>query len=250
MPVLYHPRQNHLLAALSASELERILPSLELVPMHRGEVLYESGICLRHVYFPLTSVVSLSYVMEDGASAEIAVVGNDGVLGIAVFMGGQSTPSRAVVQNAGHAYRLGARRLKTEFDRAGSVLQVLLRYTQSLLTQMAQTAACNRHHAVEQQLCRWLLMRADRLPTSKLSGTHDAIAGMLGVRREGITEAAGRLQRAGLIRYSRGRIEVLDRPGLETRVCECYGAFKRESERLRVPADGQAVEQVFRLRRA
>jgi CRP-like cAMP-binding protein len=178
--------------------------------------------------------------MEDGASAEIAVVGNDGVLGIAVFMGGQSTPSRAVVGSSGHAYRLDAAHLKAEFARAGSVLHVLLRYTQSLLTQMAQTAVCNRHHAVEQQLCRWLLMRIDRLPSARIAGTHEAIAGMLGVRREGVTEAAGRLQRAGLIRYSRGRIDVLDRAGLETRVCECYRAFKRESDRLLIPADQPA----------
>jgi CRP-like cAMP-binding protein len=240
MPSSYHPRQNRLLAALTACDAARVASDLQLVALQSGEVLYESGTRLRHVYFPLTCVVSLSYVMEDGASAEIAVVGNDGVLGIAVFMGGQSTPSRAVVESSGHAYRLDAAHLKAEFARAGSVLHVLLRYTQSLLTQMAQTAVCNRHHAVEQQLCRWLLMRIDRLPSARIAGTHEAIAGMLGVRREGVTEAAGRLQRAGLIRYSRGRIEVLDRAGLETCVCECYRAFKRESDRLLIPADQPA----------
>jgi CRP-like cAMP-binding protein len=240
MPSSYHPRQNRLLAALTDCDAARVARDLELVALQSGEVLYESGTCLRHVYFPLTCIVSLSYVMEDGASAEIAVVGNDGVLGIAVFMGGQSTPSRAVVQSSGQAYRLDAGHLKTEFARAGGLLQVLLRYTQSLLTQMAQTAACNRHHAVEQQLCRWLLMRIDRLPTARIVGTHEAIAGMLGVRREGVTEAAGRLQRAGLIRYSRGRIEVLDRAGLEACVCECYRAFKRESDRLLISADPPA----------
>lgn len=227
-----NPRQNQLLAALPATEFERLLPQLELVAMPLGEALYEPGIRLHHVYFPTTSIVSLLYVMEDGASAEIAVVGNDGILGIALFMGGETTPSRAVVQSAGHGYRLKAHLLKREFSRAGPVLNLLLRYTQALITQMAQTAVCNRHHTVEQQLCRWLLLSLDRLQTNKLIMTQELIANMLGVRREGVTEAAGRLQHAGLIRYSRGRIEVLDRRELEAQACECYAVVKRESDRL------------------
>jgi len=200
--------------------------------MPLGEALYESGARLQHVYFPTTSIVSMLYVLEDGASAEIAVVGNEGLLGISLFMGGETTPSRAVVQSAGYGYRLAAQLLKQEFNRAGPVLRLLLRYTQALITQMTQTAVCNRHHSVEQQLCRWLLLSLDRLSSDSLTMTQELIANMLGVRREGVTEAAGHLQRAGLIRYSRGRIEVLDRPGLEKTVCECYAVVKVEFDRL------------------
>ncbi len=237
MPVPYavpprSPMQNHLLAALPATEFDRLAPHLEEVAMPLGEVLYESGGQLRHVYFPATSIVSLLYELENGASAEIAVVGNEGILGISLFMGGETTPGRAVVQSAGHGYRLKAQLLKDEFNRAGPVLRLLLRYTQALITQMTQTAVCNRHHAIEQQLCRWLLLSLDRLSTDSLTMTQELIANMLGVRREGVTEAAGNLQRAGLIRYSRGHIEVLDRPGLEKSVCECYAVVKREFDRL------------------
>lgn len=237
MPVPYavpphSPMQNHLLAALPATEFDRLAPHLEEVAMPLGEVLYESGGQLRHVYFPATSIVSLLYELENGASAEIAVVGNEGILGISLFMGGETTPGRAVVQSAGHGYRLKAQLLKDEFNRAGPVLRLLLRYTQALITQMTQTAVCNRHHAIEQQLCRWLLLSLDRLSTDSLTMTQELIANMLGVRREGVTEAAGNLQRAGLIRYSRGHIEVLDRPGLEKTVCECYAVVKREFDRL------------------
>jgi CRP-like cAMP-binding protein len=226
------PTQNHLLAALPAADYARLLPDLELTTMPLGQALYESGGHLQHVYFPTTSIVSLLYVMADGASAEIAVVGNEGILGISLFMGGETTPSRAVVQSAGHGYRLRAQLLKNEFNRAGPMLHLLLRYTQALITQMAQTAVCNRHHAVEQQLCRWLLLSLDRLDGNELQMTQELIANMLGVRREGITEAAGRLQRAGLIRYGRGRITVLDRPRLEKEVCECYRVVKKEFDRL------------------
>ena len=232
MPTTHSPSQNHLLAALPAAEFERLSPHLELVPMPLGEALYESGGRLQHVYFPTTSIVSLLYVLEDGASAEIAVVGNEGILGISLFMGGETTPSRAVVQSAGFGYRLRAQLLKQEFNRAGPVLHLLLRYTQALITQMTQTAVCNRHHSVEQQLCRWLLLSLDRLSSDSLTMTQELIANMLGVRREGVTEAAGKLQRAGLIRYSRGRIDVIDRPGLEKAVCECYGVVRAEFERL------------------
>jgi len=200
--------------------------------MPLGEALYESGGRQQHVYFPTTSLVSLLYVMENGASAEIAVVGNEGILGISLFMGGETTPSRAVVQGAGLGYRLKARLLKTEFKRAGPVMHLLLRYTQALITQMAQTSVCNRHHSLEQQLCRRLLFSLDRLPSQELLMTQELIANMLGVRREGVTEAAGKLQRAGLIKYSRGRITVLDRPGLEREVCECYAVVKKEYDRL------------------
>lgn len=200
--------------------------------MPLGEALYESGERLQHVYFPTTSIVSLLYVMEDGASAEIAVVGNEGILGISLFMGGETTPSRAVVQSAGYGYRLKAKQLKDEFNRGGPVLRLLLRYTQALITQMAQTAVCNRHHSVRQQLCRWLLLSLDRLPGDELIMTHELIANMLGVRREGVTEAAGNLQHDGMIRYSRGRITVLDRPKLEQAVCECYAVVKKEYDRL------------------
>jgi CRP-like cAMP-binding protein len=226
------PHQNHLLDALPANDFERIAPHLELVSMKLGDVLYEPGDRLRHVYFPTTSIVSLLYVMEDGASAEIAIVGNEGILGISLFMGGETTPSRAVVQSAGYAFRLKAQLLKNEFGRFGPTLNLLLRYTQALITQMAQTAVCNRHHSVDQQLCRWLLLSLDRLASNELSMTQELIANMLGVRREGVTEAAGKLQDAGLIRYRRGVISVLDRPGLEARSCECYQVVKTELDRL------------------
>ena len=226
------PTQNSLLAALSAPEQERLFPQLQMVPMALGKVLYESGNRLGHVYFPTDCIVSLLYVMEDGASAEIAVVGNEGLVGVALFMGGETTPSRAVVQSAGFAYRLAGASIKEEFNRGGAMQELMLRYTQALLTQMAQTAVCNRHHSVDQQLCRWLLLSLDRLPSEELTMTQELIANMLGVRREGVTEAAGQLQSAGLIRYSRGRITVLDRARLEERVCECYAVVKREFDRL------------------
>jgi CRP-like cAMP-binding protein len=232
MPSPNTPKQNHLLDALPSSDYERIAAHLELIPMQLGDVLYESGAPLRYVYFPTTSIVSLLYVMEDGASAEIAIVGNEGILGISLFMGGDTTPSRAVVQSAGHGFRLRADLLKDEFGRFGPTMHLLLRYTQALITQMAQTAVCNRHHSVDQQLCRWLLLSLDRLQTNDLSMTQELIANMLGVRREGVTEAAGKLQDAGLIRYSRGRISVLDRPGLEARACECYRVVRTEFDRL------------------
>src|ERR1700681_2949444 len=228
----HNPHQNHLLAALPASDYERLASHLELVPMKLGEVLYESGVQLRYVYFPTTSILSLLYVMEDGASAEIAIVGNEGILGISLFMGGETTPSRAVVQSAVHAFRLKAALLKNEFGRFGPTMHLLLRYTQALITQMAQTAVCNRHHSVDQQLCRWLLLSLDRLQSNELSMTQELIANMLGVRREGVTEAAGKLQDVGLISYRRGRITVLDRPGLEARSCECYQVVKTEFDRL------------------
>jgi CRP-like cAMP-binding protein len=228
----HDPRQNHLLAALPADEYARILPNLELVPMPLGEALYESGSQMRHVYFPTTAIISLLYVMEDGASAEIAIVGNEGVVGVSLFMGGETTTSRAVVQSAGHGYRLKAPLLKAEFFHAGPMQRLLLRYTQALLTQMAQTAVCNRHHSLDQQLCRWLLLSLDRLRSSDLVMTQELIANMLGVRREGVTEAAGNLQKAGLIQYSRGKITVVDRPALEARVCECYQVVKKEFDRL------------------
>jgi CRP-like cAMP-binding protein len=226
------PQQNHLLAALSAAERERIYPHLRLVAMPLGKVLYESGDVLRHVYFPTDSIVSLLYVLANGSSAEIAVVGNDGLIGVALFMGGETTPSRAVVQSSGHAYRLAGQKLKAEFRRNGELQLLLLRYTQSLITQMAQTAVCNRHHSVDQQLCRWLLLSLDCLTTSHLAMTQELIASMLGVRREGVTEAAGRLQKRGVIEYSRGHITVLDRPRLEQLCCECYAVVRKESERL------------------
>jgi CRP-like cAMP-binding protein len=232
MPGPHSPRQNHLLAALPDPESERLYPHLELVPLPLGEVLYESGDQLQHVYFPTGSIVSLLYVMADGASAEIAVVGNEGIIGIALFMGGETMPNRAVVQSAGHAYRLKGQVLKEEFNRAGELQHLLLRYTQALLTQMSQTAVCNRHHSVDQQLCRWLLLSLDRLPSNELTMTQELIANMLGVRREGVTEAAGKLQSAGLIHYSRGRITVIDRPRLERRACECYQVVKTEFDRL------------------
>ena len=226
------PRNNFLLAALPDPEWQRWRTVLEKVEMPLGEVLYESGATLTHVYFPTTAIVSLLYVMENGASAEIAVVGREGLVGVSLFMGGESTPSRAVVQSAGHAFRLKAQLMKDEFNRAGPVLHLLLRYTQALITQMAQTAACNRHHTLDQQLCRWLLLSLDRLRTNELAMTQELIANMLGVRREGVTEAALKLQQAGLISYARGRITVLNRAGLEKRTCECYVVVKREYDRL------------------
>lgn len=232
MPVSHDPHQNHLLAALPADEYARLVPDLELVPMTLGEAVCEPGIQMRHVYFPTTAIVSLLYVMENGASAEIAVVGNEGIVGVSLFMGGETTTSRAVVQSAGHAYRMKGQLLKDAFYRAGPMQRLLLRYTQALLTQMAQTAVCNRHHTVDQQLCRWLLLSLDRLPANELVMTQELIANMLGVRREGVTEAAGNLQSAGLIHYSCGKITVVDRPGLEARVCECYQVVRKEFERL------------------
>ena len=223
--------ENHLLGALPGYIQQSWLAQLERVQMPLGEVLYESGVTLSHVYFPTTAIVSLLYVMEDGASAEIAVVGNEGIVGISLFMGGESTPSRAVVQSAGQGFRLKAQVLKEEFNRAGPVLHLLLRYTQALITQMAQTAVCNRHHSLDQQLCRWLLLSLDRLQGDELVMTQELIANMLGVRREGVTEAALKLQSAGLIRYARGRITVLDRAGLEQRTCECYAVVKKEYDR-------------------
>jgi CRP-like cAMP-binding protein len=226
------PHQNHLLGALPPGDYGRVAAHLELMPMNLGDVLYESGAELRYVYFPTTCIISLLYVMEDGASAEIAIVGNEGILGISLFMGGNTTPSRAIVQSAGQAYRLKANLLSSEFERYGPTMHLLLRYTQALITQMAQTAVCNRHHSVDQQLCRWLLLSLDRLQANELLMTQELIANMLGVRREGVTEAAGKLQRAGLIRYQRGAITVLDRPGLESRCCECYQVVKMEFDRL------------------
>jgi CRP-like cAMP-binding protein len=226
------PSQNHLLGALLPAAARRWLPLLEPVDMPLGSVLYESGGTLSHVCFPTTAIVSLLYVMENGASAEIAVVGNEGIVGIALFMGGESTPSRAVVQSAGRGFRLEANIMKDEFNRAGPVLHLLLRYTQALITQMAQTAVCNRHHTLDQQLCRWLLLSLDRLEGNQLVMTQELIANMLGVRREGVTEGALKLQHAGLISYARGHITVLDRAGLEKRSCECYSVVKKEYDRL------------------
>jgi CRP-like cAMP-binding protein len=229
---LADPTQNRLIRVLPAETYQRWLQSLENVELPLGSVLYESGDVLSHVYFPTTAIVSLLYVMENGASAEIAVVGNEGLVGISLFMGGGSTPSRAVVQSAGGGFRMRASSLKEEFDRSGTVLHLLLRYTQALITQMAQTAVCNRHHSLDQQLCRWLLLSLDRLEGDELVMTQELIANMLGVRREGVTEGALKLQKARLIRYSRGRITVLDRPGLEQRSCECYKVVKKEYDRL------------------
>jgi CRP-like cAMP-binding protein len=226
------PWENRLLAVLPEADSKRLLPFLELVPLPLSKALYESGDRLHHVYFPSTAIVSLLYELENGSSAEIAVVGNEGIVGIALFMGGDTMPNRAVVQSAGHAYRLPGHLLKQEFSRAGELQHLLLRYTLALLTQMAQTAVCNRHHTVDQQLCRWLLLSLDRLPANELSMTQELIANMLGVRREGVTAAAGKLQEAGLIRYHRGRITVMDRPGLEARVCECYEVVRKEFCRL------------------
>ena len=226
------PKDNHLLAALSVTELRRIRRKLDLVDMPLGEVVYESGRHQAHVYFPTTCIVSLLYVLENGASAEIAVVGHEGMVGVSLFMGGETTPSRAVVQSAGEAYRLPGQVMKDEFTRGGAMQHLMLRYTQSLITQMAQTAVCNRHHSVDQQLCRWLLLSIDRLPSPEITMTQELIANMLGVRREGVTEAAGKLQKAGVIMYRRGHIQVLDRPRLESMSCECYDVVRRETERL------------------
>jgi CRP-like cAMP-binding protein len=226
------PQHNHLLVALSAETHNRLLPHLELIGLPLGKVLYESGDTLRYVYFPTDAIVSLLYVMESGASAEISVVGNEGIIGVALFMGGESTTSRAIVQSEGHAYRLKSQYLKEEFNRHGELMELMLRYTQALLTQMAQTAVCNRHHSIEQQLCRWLLLSLDRLPDNKLVMTQELIANMLGVRREGVTDAAGKLQKMGVIEYSRGHITVVDRPKLEELSCECYAVVKKETDRL------------------
>lgn len=232
MPSPHDPEKNRLLAALPTEVKDRLFPQLEFVPMPLGKPLYESGDPLRHVYFPTDSIVSLLYVMEDGDSAEIALVGDEGMIGVSLFMGGESTPSRAIVQSAGSAFRLLGQTLKDEFNRHGKMLFLLLRYTQSLLTQMAQTAVCNRHHSIDQQLCRWLLLSLDRLDGSHLVMTQELIANMLGVRREGVTEAAGKLQRRGVIEYKRGHITVIDRPALEKMSCECYAVVKAETVRL------------------
>lgn len=232
MSSMHDPNQNYLLAALLDAEFDRLSPHLELFPMQLGDVLYESGGKLQHVYFPTTSIVSLQYLLESGASSEIAGVGNEGILGVSLFMGGNTTPSRALVQTAGHGYRLKSQLLMEEFNRAGPVMRLLLRYTQALITQMSQTAVCNRHHSVEQQLCRWLLLTLDRLPSPDLTMTQELIASMLGVRREGVTEAAGKLQQYGFIRNRRGHITVLDRKGLESKTCECYDVVRKEFARL------------------
>jgi CRP-like cAMP-binding protein len=229
------PLDNHVLNALPPMERQRLFPHLKLVPLPLGKVLYESGATLRHIYFPTNAIVSLLYVMEDGSSAEIAVVGNEGALGVSLFMGGETTPSRAIVQSAGKAYRLSGNRLKEEFNRHGEMLHILLRYTQSLITQMAQTAVCNRHHSLDQQLCRWLLLSLDRLSGNQLQMTQELISNMLGVRREGVTAAAGKLQKLGVIQYTRGKITVLDRRHLEKLSCECYAVVKKETDRLMAP---------------
>lgn len=236
----HHPRQNGLLAALPPSDLARLDASLTLTPLLLGDILYEAGARLRQVYFPTTAIVSMLYVMANGSSAEIAVVGKEGVVGVSLFMGGETTPSRAVVQSAGHAYQLPSKAVKEEFARGGPMHDLLLRYTQALLTQMAQTAVCNRHHSLDQQLCRWLLLSLDRVPGNELVMTQELMANMLGVRREGVTEVASKLQSAGLISYKRGRIMILDRPGLETRTCECYAVVKKEFDRLLAPETHEA----------
>ena len=229
---MHLPEQNHLLDALPRADRERLFPHLKLVTLPLGTVLYESGDAQRYIYFPIDAIVSLLYVLKDGASAEIAVVGNDGAIGIALIMGGATTTNRAIVQSGGTAYRLTKKRIEQEFARHGEMLHILLRYTQALLTQMAQTAVCNRHHSVDQQLCRWLLLSLDRLSSTRLNMTQELIANMLGVRREGVTEAAGKLQEAGVIEYRRGKITVLDRPRLESMSCECYEVVKKETDRL------------------
>jgi len=237
IPVRHTPKQNHLLAALPTESFERFFPHLELIPMPFSEILYESGGQLQYVYFPTTAIVSLHYVMENGASAEVAGVGNEGMLGISLFMGGNTTPSLATVRTGGYGYRLNGQLMQEEFNRAGPMMRLMLRYTQALLTQISQTAVCNRHHSVEQQLCRWLLLTLDRLPSHELTMTQELIACILGVRREGITEAAGNLQRSGLISYRRGHITVFDRLGLEARSCECYNVVKKEFHRLLCDAE-------------
>ncbi len=232
MPCDSDPKSNYLLAAMSDEGLEHLLPDLAAVDMPLGKVVYESDVIFNKVYFPTNCIISMVYVMNNGASAEIAVVGSEGMAGIALFMGGNTTPSRSVVQSAGHAFELKADVLTREFERGGELQHLLLRFTQALITQMSQTAVCNRHHSVDQQLCRWLLLSIDRLDSDNLSMTQELIANMLGVRREGVTEAAGKLQKLGLIHYKRGRIKVLDRPGLEAQVCECYAVVKAEYDRL------------------
>ena len=241
MTDLPNPKQNHLLDALLNIDFDRLSPDLQLVNLALGQVLYESGGVQDYVYFPTTCIISLLYVMENGSSAEIAIVGNEGILGVSLYMGGETTSSRAIVQSAGYAYKLKAQLLKNEFNRAGPVQRLLLRYTQALITQMAQTAVCNRHHSVDQQLCRWLLLSIDRLAKNELTMTQELIANMLGVRREGVTEAAGKLQREGLINYSRGHITILDRPGLEKRSCECYQVVRAEFDRLLPALHGVAT---------
>src|SRR5450432_4681062 len=242
MPRTPSPLQNHILDALPAPDRERLFPHLKLVELPLGSVLYESGDALRHIYFPTDSIVSLLYVLANGASAEISIVGNEGAIGVALFMGGETTTNRAIVQSAGSAYRLTGRRLKQEFERHGDLLHILLRYTQALITQMAQTAVCNRHHTVDQQLCRWLLLSLDRLSSDEILMTQQLIADMLGVSRGGVTDAAGKLHAAGIINYSRGRISVIDRVALEREVCECYDVVKKEYDRLlpAVPWKGTA----------
>ena len=242
------PQCNHLLAALPPEDQAELFKHLELVTLPLGKVMYEPGDTMRNAYFPIDSIISLLYVMESGASAEISVVGNEGVVGVALFMGGESMPSRAIVQSAGSAYRISGHRLKEEFNRHGAMMLLLLRYTQSLITQMAQTAVCNRHHSIDQQLCRWLLLSMDRLPNNKLTMTQELIANMLGVRREGVTEAAGKLQKLGVIDYKRGHITVLDRPRLEELSCECYGVVKRETDRLLPHVVGAAGESMKPLK--
>ncbi len=232
MSTIFKPQKNHLLASLSVDNQERVFSHLKLVSLPLGKVLYEPGDVMQHVYFPIDSIVSLLYVMEDGASAEISVVGNEGMVGIALFMGGESTPSRAIVQSAGHAYQMKSNPFKEEFNLNGEIMTLMLRYTQSLITQMSQTAVCNRHHSIDQQLCRWLLLSLDRLEDEHLYMTQELIANMLGVRREGVTEAAGKLQQLDVIDYSRGHIKVLDRPKLEEICCECYAVVKKETDRL------------------
>jgi CRP-like cAMP-binding protein len=226
------PQQNHLLAALSPEVQDRLFPYLELVPLPLRAVMYESGRAMRHVYFPTDSIISLQYVMENGASTAILVVGNEGLMGITLFMGGESTPSRSLVQSAGHAYRLPRKRVKDEFSRHGQLLELMLRYTQALITQISQTAVCNRHHSIDQQLCRWLLLSMDRLSGSHLTMTQEFIGNMLGVRREGVTQSASKLQQLGVISYKRGLITVLDRPGLEAACCECYEVVRKETDLL------------------
>jgi CRP-like cAMP-binding protein len=242
MPEAPMPQVNRLLAAAPAEVRKRVLPQLESVHLSLGQIVYESGDVPRYVYFPTDCIVSLLYVMEDGDSAEISVVGNEGIVGVSVFMGGESTPSRAIIQSAGHAYRLSARRVKEEFNNDPDTRLLMLRYTQALITQMAQTAVCNRHHTIDQQLCRWILLSLDRLPSSELTMTQELIANMLGVRREGVTHAAGKLQDEKVIEYTRGRITVLDRAKLEKLCCECYDVVKRESDRL-IPESEQNLSE-------
>ena len=232
MPLALEPGQNLLLAALPREEFERLAPHLQRVPMPLGQMLYEPGSQLQHAYFPVSAIVSLHYVMESGAAASVAGVGREGMVGISLFMGGDTTPSSAVVQTAGDAWRLERRLLRQEFDRSGALQRLLLRYTQALMAQMSQTAVCNRHHSIEQQLCRWLLVTLDRIPTGRFVITQEQLAGMLGVRRESITEVAGRLQQTGVIQSRRGHIEVLERSGLESRACECYDVVRKEFNRL------------------